>query len=53
VRSTRGFLPIAAAGLVLTWVIAAGSHAAPLEPTSTSTHAATIDAIAELLTAPV
>lgn len=51
VSSTRGFLPIAAAGLVLTWVIGAGSHAAPFEPPSTTTHAAAIDPIADLLTA--
>jgi hypothetical protein len=48
---TRGFLPIAAAGLVLTWVIGAGAYPAPFQAASTPTHGAAIDPIAELLTA--
>lgn len=51
VSSTRGFLPIVAAGLLLTWVIGSGSHAGPPEPSSTPTSAAAIDPIAELLSA--
>ena len=51
VRSIRGFLPFAAAGLVLTWVIGAGSHLGSAEPPSVPMHAAAIDPIAELLTA--
>jgi hypothetical protein len=49
--STRGFLPITAAGLAITWVIGAGAYPAPSQTESTPTHAAVIDPIAELLTA--